>query len=101
MAGLLKPTTWPIAAHCNQRKGSDLTSIDPETSQIVPLFHPRKDQWTDHFRISEGLIEPLTAVGRVTVQLLRLNVPDRIEERKQLAAAGLLPRMSTIEGQQH
>ena len=25
---------------CNQRKGSDLTSIDPESGQITPLFHP-------------------------------------------------------------
>jgi hypothetical protein len=34
--------------------------------------------------------EPLTAVGRVTVYLLRLNAPDRIEEREQLLAAGLM-----------
>lgn len=26
---------------CNRHKGSDLTSIDPVTDQIVPLFHPR------------------------------------------------------------
>ena len=25
---------------CNQHKGSDLTSIDPESGQITPLFHP-------------------------------------------------------------
>jgi hypothetical protein len=36
---------------CNQRKGSDLTSIAPQTGQITPLFHPRRDRWQDHFRL--------------------------------------------------
>ncbi len=31
---------------CNQRKGSDLTSIDAETGEIVPLFHPRAPNGT-------------------------------------------------------
>jgi len=26
---------------CNRFKGSDIASIDPETGQIAPLFHPR------------------------------------------------------------
>ena len=25
---------------CNKHKSSDLTSIDPETGDIVPLYHP-------------------------------------------------------------
>ena len=75
---------------CNHRKGSDLSSIDPETDAIVPLFNPRRDQWSDHFRISDGLFKPLTPAGRVTVQLLRLNSADRINERVQLLRAGLL-----------
>jgi HNH endonuclease len=75
---------------CNQSKGSDLTSIDPDTDQIVALFHPRRDRWTDHFRLMDGRIDPLTPVGRVTVRLLHLNDPDRVEERKHLIAAGLI-----------
>jgi HNH endonuclease len=75
---------------CNQRKGSDLSSIDPETGAIVPLFHPRRDRWNDHFKLAGGRIEPLTATGRVTAKLLQFNHPDRVEEREQLAAAGLL-----------
>jgi 5-methylcytosine-specific restriction endonuclease McrA len=78
----------------NGFKGSDLTSIDPQTGAIVPLFHPRRDRWTDHFRLVEGRIEPLTPVGAVTVRLLQLNHADRVEERKLLDAAGLLPRPS-------
>lgn len=72
-------------APCNQRKGTDLTSIDPETGAIVPLFDPRRDRWADHFRLDGARIEPLTAVGRVTVRLLQLNAAERLRERELLA----------------
>jgi hypothetical protein len=76
---------------CNQHKGSDLTSIDPETGQIIPLFHPRRDRWLDHFRLAGLQIEALTPIGRVTVRLLQLNHADRIEERELMLRLGLLP----------
>jgi hypothetical protein len=76
-------------AICNNRKGTDLTSIDPVTGEITPLFHPRRDRWSDHFRIVEGHLQPLTPAGRVTVRLLQLNHPNRLEERSLLLAAGL------------
>lgn len=74
---------------CNKRKGSDLASLDPETEELIPLFHPRKDRWSDHFRLDEARFEPLTAKGRVTVRLLQLNHPNRIRERALLIEAGL------------
>jgi len=76
-------------ALCNARKGSDLTSIDPFTKEIVPLYHPRQDKWTSHFRLSGAEFVPLTPVGRVTLQLLQLNSPTKIVERQILIAAGL------------
>jgi 5-methylcytosine-specific restriction endonuclease McrA len=69
---------------CNRNKGSDLTSLDPETGKITPLFHPRNDRWEDHFRLNGALIEPLTPEGRVTVRLLQLNKRERVDERKIL-----------------
>jgi hypothetical protein len=75
---------------CNQAKGSDLTSIDPLSGAIVPLFHPRRNRWTDHFQMVDGKIDALTPIGRVTVGLLKLNDPERIEERQQLVALGIL-----------
>ncbi len=69
---------------CNRYKGSDLASIDPLTGDIVRLYHPRRDVWDDHFVINAGRIEPQTAIGRVTVRLLRLNDPDRVDERARL-----------------
>jgi HNH endonuclease len=69
---------------CNSRKGSDLASIDEQTGAIAPLFHPRRDRWTEHFRLVRGRIEPLSATGRATVRLLRLNEQQRVEERELL-----------------
>jgi hypothetical protein len=78
-------------ALCNQRKGSDLTSIDPDTGAITPLFHPRREQWAVHFRQAGALIEPLTPTGRATVRLLQLNHSDRVTERELLLRLGSLP----------
>ncbi len=77
-------------ALCNGFKGSDLASIDPQNGAIVPLFNPRCDRWTEHFRLDNGRIEPLTGSGRATVRLLQLNHPHRVEERLLLVAAGMI-----------
>lgn len=75
---------------CNKHKGSDLTSIDPISGNITPLFHPRQHQWSDHFRLEEAHMVPLTPEGRATIRLLQLNRQDRLEERALLVLAGLL-----------
>jgi len=71
-------------AVCNRFKGSDIASIDPEDGQITPLFHLRVDRWGDHFQFRNGEILALTAKGRVTVRLLRMNGAARIRERQRL-----------------
>jgi hypothetical protein len=43
---------------CNLHKGPNLTGIDPVTGEVVPLFHPRRDQWAEHFRFEGVRIEP-------------------------------------------
>jgi HNH endonuclease len=68
---------------CNRFKGSDLGSIDRETQQLTPFFHPRLQQWSDHFRLEGGLIIPLTPEGRVTAKILQFNLSERILEREQ------------------
>src|SRR5690242_10969435 len=55
---------------CNAYKGPNLTSIDPDTGTVVPLFNPRLDTWGDHFAVRDGYIAGLTAKGRATVRLL-------------------------------
>ena len=82
-------------ALCNQHKGTDLASIDPQTGEITPLFHPRRDRWADHFRLSGARFEALTPTGRVTIRLLQLNHADRIEEREALLRLGPLSAPAT------
>jgi hypothetical protein len=62
---------------CNHCKGLNLALIDPEIGQRTFLFHPRTDQWRDHFGWDAPRIMALTAVGRATAALLRVNDPRR------------------------
>lgn len=75
---------------CNKYKGTDLASVDPETGAVVPLFNPRLDDWVAHFRMDGGHFTPLTPTARATVRLLRLNAPERVDERRLLSRAGVL-----------
>ena len=71
-------------ALCNRFKGSDIASIDPQTGELTPLFHPRIDIWEDHYEFRDGEILGLTVWGRATVFLLRMNRPARVRERQIL-----------------
>jgi hypothetical protein len=64
---------------CNRQKGTNLTSIDPVTDAIVALFHPRRDIWSDHFELVGATVVGITASGRTTAQLLKMN--DRTRQR--------------------
>jgi len=61
--------------HCNRRKSNKQTAVDPATGQSVTLFNPREHKWADHFIWSmDGLrIISQTAIGRATIELLKLN----------------------------
>ena len=79
---------------CNKYKGSDIASIDLETNEVIRLYHPRRDIWHEHFVLSDAKILPLSAIGRVTSNLLQLNRAERIAERKLLIAAGVINTMN-------
>jgi hypothetical protein len=79
-------------AWCNWLKGTDLGSIAPKSGVLVRFYHPRTDQWADHFRLSGATIVPLTEIGEVTASILGLNRDDRREERAILQAMGRYPR---------
>lgn len=76
----------------HQHKGSDLASLDPETGLLTSLFNPRLDDWPTHFASEGGVIIPRTPSARVTVRLLRLNLPVRVEVREELVSLGRWPR---------
>lgn len=89
--GLTQPENLALAClSCNKRKGPNIASLDPESGTLTPLFNPRRDHWSVHFdHEPDGRIRGRTDVGRATAQLLVLNSPDRIEERRLLIAAGM------------
>ncbi len=75
---------------CNRFKGPNLTAIDPQTGKVVPLFHPRRQAWQEHFTLDGVRIVGLTQSGRATVRLLRMNTSERLEIRSLLRSQGRL-----------
>lgn len=66
---------------CNLHKGPNLTGIDPLTSEITTLFHPRQHQWNEHFEWSGIYIIGKTPVGRTTIGVLNVNSDDQLALR--------------------
>jgi hypothetical protein len=58
---------------------------------VVPLFHPRRDRWADHFKTTGATIEGISAAGRATVHVLAMNDIRRVELRRQILARQELP----------
>ncbi len=85
---------WLACPICNRYKGDKVMARDPLTGANVPLFNPREQVWTEHFRwIDNGLrIAGLTSIGRATVQALHLSDdPDVLEVRSYWILAGWHP----------
>jgi hypothetical protein len=78
---------------CNNHKYTRTFAHDPVSDRQVPFFHPRKHRWAEHFAWSPSAMEvvPLTAIGRATVELLRLNRPGVVGLRGALASIGKHP----------
>lgn len=66
---------WSCCATCNMYKGSKINGIDPEVNRLVPLFNPRHQHWSEHFKWSSDGTEiiGITETGRATVVALKLN----------------------------
>ncbi len=41
---------------CSLRKGAKETAFDIETQKKVGIFHPRNDDWNEHFEWSETIL---------------------------------------------
>src|SRR5262245_34421509 len=78
---------------CNNHKYTKTTGRDPISGGTVPLFHPRRDRWADHFAWSADRtrIVGLTPTGRATVDALQLNREGLVNLRRILFAAGEHP----------
>jgi HNH endonuclease len=70
--------------HCNRHKGPNLSGIDPQDGTTVPLFHPRRQEWAEHFAMDGAVVTGKTPIGRATVRVLSLNDPVRVEVRAEV-----------------
>ncbi len=78
---------------CNQHKSKRTTALDPVTGALVPLFHPRKEGWDEHFTWNDDftLVVGLTPTGRATILALQLNRLGLANLRRALYAIGEHP----------
>jgi len=77
--------------YCNSFKGSDICGLDGMSGKLKPLFNPRRQNWSRYFRWEGAYLIGRTPTGRVTVALLRINDPFRIELREELMEEVLFP----------
>ena len=76
---------------CSLYKGARQKAIDPQSGQETPIFSPRRQVWSEHFRWEEERIIGLTATGRATVDALKMNRPIILAIRAEERAIGRHP----------
>ena len=60
---------------CNRRKTDTVLARDPGRKEVVPIFHPRRQVWSEHFiwAPDQVTLVGLTETGRATITVLALN----------------------------
>ncbi|MFO0589099.1 MAG: HNH endonuclease signature motif containing protein [Polyangiaceae bacterium] len=74
---------------CNNHKYNKVDARDPASGDLVPLYHPRRDRWEEHFcwSLEFTVILGVSPIGRATVAALNLNRPALINLRRVLYLA--------------
>ena len=81
---ILKDNLAYCCVYCNRFKGSDIGSIIIDKKEFVRFYHPRWDNWGEHFNLNNSTIESLTNIGQVTARILGFNDQSRLLERQLL-----------------
>jgi hypothetical protein len=76
---------------CSLRKAARQTVIDPQTGEEVPIYHPRRERWSVHFRWEGVRVIGQTATRRATVAALDMNRPLMLAIRQEEANLGRHP----------
>lgn len=89
----IEDNLWLACSLCNDIKGNRIAALDPLTGEIVRLFDPRHQNWSEHFRwaAENERIVGLTAIGRATVAGMQLNRVSLVRSRQLWAQAGWHP----------
>src|SRR5438874_8874034 len=77
--------------HCNRHKGPNIAGMDPNTGDLVRLFHPRTDLWEGHFGWTGSALTGKTAIGRAAIHVLAINDPDFLAVREALIREQAFP----------
>lgn len=78
---------------CSLRKAARQTAADPQSSDEVVLFHPRRDSWQTHFQWQAEYVVGLTATGRATIDALEMNRPLILAIRCEETLRGRHPHL--------
>ena len=79
--------------NCNLSKARATSTLDPQTGDVVLLFNPRRQVWSEHFEWTPDRtrLNGLTPVGRATIERLKIN-QDRVVDAPVLwVFAGVHP----------
>lgn len=78
---------------CNLSKARATSATDPITEEIVNLYNPRQQIWSEHFYWTEAgkTIAGKTSVGRATAIRLKMNQLRVVEARSIWIIAGIHP----------
>ena len=76
---------------CSLRKAARQQAVDPQTDGEAPLFNPRRDLWSEHFKWQKVYLVGLTATGRATIQALDMNRALILAIREEETALGRHP----------
>lgn len=75
---------------CNSYNGPNIAGVDPVTSEITRLYHPRDDVWAAHFEWSGAWLRGLSPIGRTTIAVLEINDSDAVAVRESLLGEGFV-----------
>jgi hypothetical protein len=75
---------WLACSLCNDHKSDRVAAFDPVGGELVRLFDPRRQTWSEHFRWSASgtHILGITPTGRATVVALNLNGAVFVQARQ-------------------
>jgi hypothetical protein len=79
---------------CNAAKWTHTSVSDPQSGELIRLYDPRRDNWSDHFQWSvtdPTWLEARSSTARGTIELLDLNSQHRRQVRHWLIVLGLHP----------
>ena len=84
---------WLACGNCNNAKSDKTEAFDSLTKTTVPIFNPRTQNWNEHFEWSddEARIVGKTAIGRATVEALKLNDERIVAVLQEWISAGWHP----------